>query len=88
MGLWFTALHGAGWKDPDRPSSGYCGSGPPLVLLSPPFSSLSAPPFPMPSTEQSFTIASLKKKILQNTETIKDIKPAEGLGGYFRTCVF
>ena len=86
-GLWFTAPHGAEWKGPDPLTQALVGGGPPLVLL-PLFSSLSAAPFLLLSKERSLTIASLKKKMLQNTETIKDVIPTEGPGGNFLTCIF
>ena len=87
LGLWFTAPRGAEWKGPDPPTQVLVGGGPCLVLL-PLFSSLSAPPFLLLSKEWSLTIASLKKKILQNMETIKDVIPTEGPGGNFLTCAF
>ena len=75
------------WKGPDLPTQVLVGGGPSLVLL-PLFSSPSAPSFLLLSKERSLTIASLKKKILQNTETIKDVIPIEGPGGNFLTCAF
>ena len=86
-GLWFTAPHGAEWKGPDPLTQALVGGGPRLVLL-PLFSSLSAAPFLLLSKERPLTIASLKKKMLQNTETIKDVIPTEGPGGNFLTCIF
>lgn len=63
------------------------GRGHPCVI-SPLFSSLPASLFPTPSMEQSFKTASLKKKILQNTGTIKDIIPTEGPRDNFLICIF
>lgn len=69
------------WEDWAPPGSGDCRWDPPFLSFYPLFTSLPPSPSPMPSMEQSFKTSSLKKNILRNTKTIKDIIPTEGPGG-------